>query len=112
MQKYLSGAGQMSRKKKRQTVCERVYAFDAAKRELWIQFSDKQAFEEEEDELYHLIADSDGGDQVVIYLSAEKAMKRLPPSKTVCIEEGLLNTLTKNFGEKNVKVVEKAIENR
>ena len=109
---FIRGRANIEEEKNGKLICERVYAFDAAKRELWIQFSDKQAFEEKEDELYHLIADSDGGDRVVIYLSAEKAMKRLPPSKTVCIEEGLLNTLTKNFGEKNVKVVEKAIENR
>ena len=109
---FIRGRASVEEEKNGKLICERVYAFDAAKRELWIQFSDKQAFEEKEDELYHLIADSDGGDRVVIYLSAEKAMKRLPPSKTVCIEEGLLNTLTKNFGEKNVKVVEKAIENR
>ena len=109
---FIRGRANVEEEKNGKLICERVYAFDAAKRELWIQFSDKQAFEEKEDELYHLIADSDGGDRVVIYLSAEKAMKRLPPSKTVCIEEGLLNTLTKNFGEKNVKVVEKAIENR
>lgn len=109
---FIRGRANVEEEKNGKLICERVYAFDAAKRELWIQFSDKQAFEEKEDELYHLIADSDGGDQVVIYLSAEKAMKRLPPSKTVCIEESLLNTLTKNFGEKNVKVVEKAIENR
>lgn len=109
---FIRGRANVEEEKNGKLICERVYAFDAAKRELWIQFSDKQAFEEKEDELYHLIADSDGGDRVVIYLSAEKAMKRLPPSKTVCIEESLLNTLTKNFGEKNVKVVEKAIENR
>ena len=109
---FIRGRANVEEEKNGKLICERVYAFDAAKRELWIQFSDKQAFEEKEDELYHLIADSDGGDLVVIYLSAEKAMKRLPPSKTVCIEESLLNTLTKNFGEKNVKVVEKAIENR
>ncbi len=42
---------------------------------------------------------------------SERARKRLPDSRNIEIEEGLMNNLTKIYGENNVKVVEKAIEN-
>ena len=92
-------------------IFEKVYGFDEAKRELWIQFPDKEQFIAQEDKLYKMLAESDGKDSVVIYLSAERARKRLPDSRNIEIEEGLMNNLTKIYGENNVKVVEKAIEN-
>ena len=38
-------------------------------------------------------------------------MKRLPDRNSVHIDEELMVKLTKEFGENNVKVVEKGIEN-
>lgn len=109
---FIRGRANVEEEKNGKVVCEKVYSFDAAKRELWIQFADKDAFEKEEQELYQMLADSDGNDKVVIYISAEKAMKRLPDSRNICINTEVVNSLTKKFGENNVKVVEKAIENR
>ena len=39
-------------------------------------------------------------------------MKRLPASKNVEITSALIQTLADAFGKNNIKVVEKAIENR
>lgn len=108
---FIRGRANVEEERNGKVICEKVYAFDAAKRELWIQFADKAEFEEREQELYQMLADSDGNDSVVVYISAEKAMKRLPASRNIHIDSDLLNSLTKKFGEKNIKVVEKAIEN-
>ena len=59
-----------------------------------------------------LILPESGNDQVVIYLSKEKAIKRLANNRNVHIEPQLLENLRECFGEDNVKVVEKPIENR
>ena len=63
------------------------------KRELWIQFADKEAFETQEETLYGVSADSDGADAIVVYLADRKAMKRLPASKNVEITSALIQTL-------------------
>ena len=89
-----------------------MYAFEDMPRELWIQFPDKAAYEQEVAELYRILAASDGSDQVVLYIRAQKAMKRLPPSRGVKIGEELLGILNEKYGSENVKVVEKSIEKR
>lgn len=93
-------------------ICEKMYAFEDMPRELWIQFPDKAAYEQEVAELYRVLAASDGSDQVVLYIRAQKAMKRLPPSRGVKIGEELLGILNEKYGSENVKVVEKSIEKR
>ncbi|MFR3140428.1 MAG: DNA polymerase III subunit alpha [Lacrimispora saccharolytica] len=93
-------------------ICEKMYAFEDMPRELWIQFPDKAAYEQEVAELYRILAASDGSDQVVLHIRAQKAMKRLPPSRGVKIGEELLGILNEKYGSENVKVVEKSIEKR
>ena len=71
-----------------------------------------EAFEEKEKELYAMLHDSDGGDTVVIYISSIKAMKKLPESYNIRVNENIVNNLTNFLGKNNVKVVEKSIENK
>ena len=93
-------------------ICEKIYPFSDVPRELWIQFADKGAYEREVAELYRILAESDGTDQVVLYIRSPKAMKRLPPSRGVKIGGELLGILNEKYGNQNVKVVEKSIEKR
>ena len=57
-----------------------------------------------------ILRDSDGNDEVVIYVANPKAIKRLGKNQTIGVNEELLQILTNFLGEKNVKVVEKSIE--
>mgnify|MGYP006876967244 FL=1 len=49
---------------------------------MWIQFADRETFEQQENETLALLSGSDGQDQVVIYLAKEHAMKRLGANMT------------------------------
>ena len=109
---FIRGRANVEEEKNGKVICEKVYSFDDVKQELWIQFADKEAFETQEETLYGMIADSDGADAIVVYLADRKAMKRLPASKNVEITSALIQTLADAFGKNNIKVVEKAIENR
>ena len=93
-------------------ISEKIYPFSDVPRELWIQFADKGAYEREVAELYRILSESDGTDQVVLYIRSPKAMKRLPPSRGVKIGDELLGILNEKYGNQNVKVVEKSIEKR
>lgn len=93
-------------------ICERIVPFDDTRKELWLQFPTKSDFSEKEQQVYDILRDSDGNDEVVIYISDVKAFKRLPRNRAVGINSVLLARLTEFLGEKNVKVVEKGIENR
>lgn len=93
-------------------ICERIVPFDDTRKELWLQFPTKSDFAEKEQQVYDILRDSDGNDEVVIYISDVKAFKRLPRNLAVGTNSVLLARLTEFLGEKNVKVVEKGIENR
>ena len=91
-------------------ICESIVPFDQTKKELWIQFEDKQTYLAGEPHLFQLLNASEGEDQVVIYCRKEKAIKRLPAGRSIYIEPGILSRLTNSYGESCVKVVEKPIE--
>lgn len=90
-------------------ICEKIISFDEVKRELWLQFPSKSDFEEKEGALYGKMMDADGSEHVVIYLTAEKQMKRLPENRNVAITKELLEELGNFLGKDNVKVVEKSL---
>ena len=93
-------------------ICERIIPFGDTQREIWLQFPTKEEYLAQEQELMAKLHDSDGNDEVVIYVANPKAVKRLGRNLTVCANSELLTTLTNFLGEKNVKVIEKSIENR
>lgn len=91
-------------------IMEQIIPFSDVPRELWIQYSNKAAWEKGQKDLLESIQDSDGNSHVIIYLEQEKAIKKLPPNYDVQIDLPLLERLRGQLGEKNVKVVEKTIE--
>ena len=109
---FIRGRANVEEEKDGKIICEQIYSFDDTKRELWLQFETKEAFEEKEQQLYEMLHDSDGKDSVVIYISSIKAMKRLPESQNVCADMVIVNNLTNFLGKNNVKVVEKNIEKK
>ena len=91
-------------------ICEEVIPFEMTKKELWIQYADKQSYLQDEQNLFRMLAESEGEDQVVIFCKAERAVKRLPKNANIQVEPGILSRLTNYFGEDCVKVIEKPIE--
>ena len=92
-------------------ICERIITFDEVPRELWIQFTCMEQYRERYPKLLEMIKDADGNDAVGVFLSKEKAKKLLPPSQNVEISRELLERLSSEFGENNVRVLDKGIEN-
>ena len=64
-------------------ICERIVPFDDTRKELWLQFPTKSDFSEKEQQVYEILRDSDGNDEVVIYISDVKAFKRLPRNRAL-----------------------------
>ncbi len=81
---------------------------------VWVQFPDQDSYEARERELLELLADSDGNDDVVIYIKTLRQFKKLPPNRRVCAGQPLLERLGAAFGPENIKIVKtptKPIEN-
>ena len=62
--------------------------------------------------IYSLLSESDGKDEIVIYIASPRAMKRLGKNHTIRVNSEIVNNLTNFLGENNVKVVEKSIEKK
>ena len=91
-------------------ICESVIPFEQTKKELWLQYPDKDTYLKQERELFEILNPSEGQDAVVIYCKKEKAVKRLPAGRSVNADALLLSRLTNYLGESCVKVREIPIE--
>ena len=91
-------------------ICEQVIPFAQTRKELWLQYPDKETYLRQEGVLQDILKVSEGVDEVIIYCKKEKAVKRLPKGWNVTADEVLLSRLTNYLGESCVKVIEKPIE--
>ena len=108
---FVSGRISAEEDRASKMILESIRPFSEPKKELWIQFTDVEEFKRREPELLSTIMDSEGSDSVIIYVKKEKMKKVLPASRNIKITDELLGRLYQTFGEKNVKAVEKYIEN-
>jgi DNA polymerase-3 subunit alpha len=125
---FIKGRASVEEDKDAKLICSRIETFDevAAKSKkntaqktakrmptgVWIQFADASEYERRKGELAAAIADSDGSENVVIFLKDTKAIKILPANLQVNADESLRKKLVNVFGENNVKYVTKPIENQ
>ena len=109
---FVTGRAQIDDERDGKIICDRIIPFEDVQKELWLQFHTKEEYDQKEAELFELLHDSDGSDEVVIYVANPKLLKRLGKNRTIRINTEFVNNLTKFLGENNVKVVEKSIENK
>lgn len=102
---FVHGSVSVEEDKDAKLVCEKVVAFEQYPRKLWIKFADRETWERLEQSVKLILEPSDGMDEVVFYLEAEKQMKTLPKNATVKADAGLVESLKLLVGEANVKVV-------
>ena len=101
---FVTGRVQADDEKDGKLICESIQSFDELPKKLWIKFATKELYQEKENKMYSLLADSEGKDQVTIYIENPKAMKTLPPNRNVSADSNLIELLAKEFGEENVRV--------
>ncbi|MCQ2497542.1 MAG: DNA polymerase III subunit alpha [Lachnospiraceae bacterium] len=100
---FITGRSSVEEEKDAKVLLEKITPFDELPKKLWVKFDDMETFEAKKGELEEILSTSDGRSSVVVYVSKEKAMKNLPASMTVQIDEDLLGRLREKFGEDNIK---------
>lgn len=108
---FIRGRVATEEEKNGKLICEKMYAFDENKKELWLKFDTIDSYQESEKVFLDILKESEGKDTIHIYISSQKKMKRLPQNLNITVTNEIVNNLTKLLGENNVKVVEKNIEN-
>ena len=87
-------------------IASEISCFDERPQMLWVQFQTVEDYREHEKELLERIDAYDGSDLVTVVIREGKKMKRLPPSHSTKICDGLLADLKGLYGEDSVKVAE------
>ena len=108
---FIIGHASVEEEQNGKIICEKIIPFEETPRELWLQFSTKEEYIIKEQTLQDILNVSEGIDEVVIYVANPKAMKRLGKNQTVNANIQLIEQLSDFLGQKNVKVIEKCIEN-
>ena len=102
---FVRGRVSVEEDKNAKLICERITFFDDIGRKLWVRFDTMQQFAAAEKKLLELLSQSEGRDQVVIYVAEGKRRKDLPKEYNVKADEALLEQLYEKFGKNNIKVV-------
>lgn len=109
---FIKGKITVEEDKPAKMICGEIIPFDSIPKDVWIKFPTKDEFLLKEQELYELLSESDGKDQVIVYCEAEKAKKVLPRSRTIHANLEIIQKLKGVYGPDNVKIIEKSIEKR
>ena len=102
---FIRGRVSIEEDKPSKLICEKITRFEDIARRLWVQFADEAEYEAKIEGLYEDLRSSDGNDNVAVYIRSNKAIKRLPSSRNINIDDELLAELGEKYGEDNIKVV-------
>ena len=102
---FIKGRVSAEEDKDAKLICEQITGFAEVPKTLWLKFPNLAEYTAKELQTSAILKDSEGKDQIVIYLSDTRQMKKLPPNRNVNADQALVEALAKLLGEENVKVV-------
>ncbi|WP_026528309.1 DNA polymerase III subunit alpha [Butyrivibrio sp. VCD2006] len=106
---FIQGRVNAEEDKDAKLIASKIQLFDEVPRTLWIQFEDKEAYEQKakllEETLLSTVKGPGAKDHVTVYIKDTKQMKKLPTSLKVNANEETLAILEEKFGKDNLRVV-------
>ena len=85
-------------------IASKITTFEEVPKTVWIRFADRASYDAKASTLDSLIAGSDGHDEVAIYLTDTKQVKKLGRSQTIRADKDMLSILAEEFGKENVQL--------
>ncbi len=107
---FVSGRASVEEDKDAKLICEEIRPFSDASREIWVRLADRAAYDAVQDALAAAAKESLQTSDLVVYLAAERAIRRMPPEYRMDDTEATLAALRELAGEKNVSTKEKPLE--
>ena len=100
---YFEGTVSVGEEENAKLISRRVIPFENLPQELWVQYEDKQAFLQGQEDLLRLLGGFAGDDRVIIFCKKEKAMKKLPLSAAVNAGDAV-PALEELLGKENIRI--------
>ncbi len=108
---FIRGRVSMGEEQTGKLICERIVPFEETPKELWIQFEDWNSYKRQEEELKKTVEPWEGTNVLVIFVRATRQYKKMPRNWNIAVNSENLAILKEKYGENNIRVVEKTIEN-
>ena len=105
---FIQGRTSVEEEKDAKLICREVHGFDEGRKELWIQFPDKEAYDRQREELFTALSDMDGNDAVVIYIASPRMLNRLDARWHICVNKDTKEVLFKrilNLAGKDIRIM-------
>lgn len=102
---FVKGRVSLEEDKNGKLICERIIPFDEIGKKVWVRFETMEQYSKENTALMELLSESDGRDQVIVFVAEGKRKKVLPPECNIKADHILLEKLYEKFGKNNIKVV-------
>ena len=106
---YIQGRASVSEESGK-LIAEKMLPMEQIEKEIWIQTDTLESFYDRQEDLFEIIRENPGKENIIIYLKQQRALKRLPSYQNISGAPEVLNKLKILFGEKNIGVKEKSIE--
>ncbi len=106
---FIRGRVNVEEDKRAKIICQDFVTFDQVPENVWIQFQDTGTFKKKELQLLEQLNEYPGLSPVVVYCRKEK--RKIMLKTKVTVEKRLFFQLQREYGDKNVVVQQKNIEN-
>jgi len=103
---YLHGRISIGRDENASLIADKIIGFDELKKEIWVAFDDKAAYDKAASRLEDMCFENQGTVEPVVYLKKEKSYKKLGRSLAVDSSEEFIERLKAAFGDANVRIRE------
>ncbi len=102
---FVRGRVNAEEEKDGKLICEQITFFEDMPRKLWIKFPTMADYEAHREELQDALRESEGRDNVIIYVENPRSKYPMPANWRVDAGEELIGQLGRLYGTENVRVV-------
>ncbi|MBO6241323.1 MAG: DNA polymerase III subunit alpha [Butyrivibrio sp.] len=102
---FIEGRVSVEEDRDAKLIASKITMFEEIPRTVWIRFANLDEYSINEGKLFSMLSESDGKDDVTVYLTETKQVKKLGKGYTIKADKNMIDALSDAFGKENVQVV-------
>ncbi len=103
---FVKGRASVEEEKDGKVICEKITSFEDTRKKLWIKYDTINDYEDNKLELYDILKEYPGRDEVAVYIAQGKKMKNLPADLRVDTGSGIRDRLVTDYSEDRIYITE------
>ncbi len=102
---FIEGRVSVEEDRDAKLIASKILTFDEITKTVWLRFANKEQYEDKQAAIEKIISESDGKDEINIYLNETKQIKKLGKAFTIKADKYILERFEQVLGKENVQVV-------